>query len=124
MREDLLQLLKQSASEKRQETSTLKAVDSSLKSVLTNVFSVGILQIERITPSHPRSLFENLKEKEAVHKVGTIEEVIKRCQNGRRIYALFHPHLPLDPLVFINVALVNQLPDTAKVPFEIVLEIQ
>ncbi|KAI9998955.1 hypothetical protein PInf_003619 [Phytophthora infestans] len=108
MRADLLQVLRKSAS--HSEIPALRSFDASLKQFLASWFSVGFLKLERVTYEHsPGQLLEKIIRYEAVHPVGTIAELKRRLGNGRRCFAFFHPSIPDEPLVFVHVALMQEI---------------
>lgn len=85
----------------------LKALDDDLKSLLASWFDIGFLSLSRITWSTPASLLEKLIEYEAVHAIASWDDLKNRLEVDRRCYAFFHPHMPDEPLIFVQVALVN-----------------
>ncbi|CAH0476445.1 unnamed protein product [Peronospora belbahrii] len=108
MRADLLQVLRKSAA--YAEIPALRSLDTSLKQFLASWFSVGFLKLERVTYEQSSGqLLEKIIRYEAVHPVGTISELKRRLGNGRRCFAFFHPSIPDEPLVFVHVALMQQL---------------
>ncbi|KAG3106245.1 hypothetical protein PI124_g13880 [Phytophthora idaei] len=108
MRADLLQVLRKSATPS--EIPALRSLDASLKQFLASWFSVGFLKLERVTYEHsPGQLLEKIIRYEAVHPVGTIAELKRRLGNGRRCFAFFHPSIPDEPLVFVHVALMQEI---------------
>ncbi|TMW57372.1 hypothetical protein Poli38472_003297 [Pythium oligandrum] len=114
MRADLLQVLRKHV-DHGSEAAALRSLDVSLKvscapNFLASWFSVGFLQLERVTYEHsPGRLLEKIIRYEAVHPVGTIIELKRRLGKGRRCFAFFHPSVPDEPLVFVHVALVEEL---------------
>ncbi|KAL4108711.1 hypothetical protein PRIC1_000420 [Phytophthora ramorum] len=108
MRADLLQVLRKNAS--HSEIPALRFLDAGLKQFLAAWFSVGFLKLERVTYEHsPGQLLEKIIRYEAVHPVGTIAELKRRLGNGRRCFAFFHPSIPDEPLVFVHVALMQEI---------------
>lgn len=85
----------------------LKALDQDVYRLLTSWFDVGFLQLRRITWDSPASLLEKLTEYEAVHAIRSWNDLKNRLGEDRRCYAYFHPHMPNEPLIFVEVALVN-----------------
>ena len=57
----------------------------------------------------PASLLEKLIAYEAVHELRSWEDLHNRLESDRRLYALFHPRMPEEPLAFVEVALVRGL---------------
>ncbi|KAF1336657.1 Malonyl-coa decarboxylase, partial [Globisporangium splendens] len=92
------------------EAAALRSLDVSLKNFLASWFSVGFLNLERVTYERsPGQLLEKIIRYEAVHPVGTIIELKRRLGKGRRCFAFFHPSVPDEPLVFVHVALVKEI---------------
>jgi malonyl-CoA decarboxylase len=89
------------------EDADLKALDRDVYRLLTSWFDVGFLKLRRITWDSPASLLEKLIEYEAVHAIRSWKDLKNRLGDDRRCYAYFHPHMPDEPLIFVEVALVD-----------------
>ncbi len=87
----------------------LKGLDYDLKQLLATWFDVGFLQMEQITWQSPAALLEKLMDYEAVHAISSWRDLRHRLESDRHCYAFFHPVLPDEPLIFIEVALVKGL---------------
>ncbi len=87
----------------------LAALDPDLKNLLASWFDVGFLSIERITWQSPAALLEKLMVYEAVHAINSWTDLHNRLESDRRCYAFFHPGMAEEPLIFIEVALVEGL---------------
>ncbi|CAN0099545.1 unnamed protein product [Ectocarpus sp. 6 AP-2014] len=88
----------------------LSALDGSIRSLLQAWFSVGFLELRRITfEDSGGALLEKIARYEAVHPVGSLSELKARLGEGRRCFAFFHPCLPDEPLVFVHVALLPEV---------------
>ncbi len=87
--------------------SYLRSLDGELRDLLESWFDVGFLNLTRITWETPASLLEKLMEYEAVHAIRSWDDLKNRLEADRRCYAFFHPHMPNEPLIFVEVALVN-----------------
>jgi malonyl-CoA decarboxylase len=87
----------------------LTALDSDLRALLANWFDVGFLELQRIDWSSPAVLLERLVGYEAVHEIRSWSDLKNRLDSDRRCYALFHPRMPAEPLIFVEVALVRGL---------------
>jgi malonyl-CoA decarboxylase len=72
-------------------------------------FDLGFLELRRITWESPAALLERLAAYEAVHAVRDWADLKNRLDSDRRYFAFFHPRMPLEPLIFVEVALVNGL---------------
>ena len=89
-------------------------LDNDLKSLLRSWFDVGFLDLQRITWDHPASLLERLITYEAVHEIRSWQDLHNRLQSDRRIYAFFHPRMPQEPLIFVQVALVREITNSVQ----------
>jgi malonyl-CoA decarboxylase len=78
-----------------------------LKAHLATLFDVGLLALRRITWEAPATLLEKLIEYEAVHAIQSWDDLKNRLDSDRRCYAFFHPAMPNEPLVFVEVALTT-----------------
>lgn len=107
MREDLLGLL--------HDVPDLKAVDSDFAHLLASWFNRGFLELRRIDWSTPANVLEKLIAYEAVHEIRDWDDLRRRLDQDRRCYAFFHPALPGEPLIFVEVALVNGLAGSIQV---------
>jgi len=92
----------------------LKPLDRELEARLTAWFDVGFLELTRITWHSPAVLLEKLVEYEAVHEIRSWNDLKNRLDSDRRCYAFFHPRMPLEPLIFVEVALLEQLADNVQ----------
>lgn len=87
----------------------LAVLDRELESRLTAWFDVGFLELQRITWNSPASLLEKLIQYEAVHEIRSWSDLRNRLGSDRRLYAFFHPRMPAEPLIFVEVALTKEL---------------
>jgi malonyl-CoA decarboxylase len=85
----------------------LGALEQDLKSVLARWFDVGFLELRRITWEASAALLEKLIVYEAVHEIRGWADLKKRLETDRRCFAFFHPRMPNEPLIFVEVALVS-----------------
>ncbi|MFA7281419.1 MAG: malonyl-CoA decarboxylase [Sterolibacterium sp.] len=106
LREDLLGFLEQDPE--------LAALDRELEARLTAWFDVGFLELTRITWNSPALLLEKLIRYEAVHEIRSWADLKNRLDSDRRCYAFFHPRMPMEPLIFVEVALTNRLADNVQ----------
>jgi malonyl-CoA decarboxylase len=93
----------------------LAALDRELESRLAAWFDVGFLELQRLTWNSPAALLEKLIAYEAVHEIRSWSDLKNRLDSDRRLYAFFHPRMPLEPLIFVEVALTDQLADNVQV---------
>ncbi len=87
----------------------LKSLDYDLQQLLATWFDVGFLQVRQIDWQSPAALLEKLMDYEAVHVISSWRDLRQRLEWDRQCYAFFHPVLPDEPLIFIEVALVKGL---------------
>jgi len=85
-------------------------VDADLLHLFRSWFNRGFLVLQRIDWRTPAVILERLIEYEAVHQIQGWRDLRRRLQTDRRCYAFFHPALPDEPLIFIEVALTRGLP--------------
>ncbi|WP_138515965.1 malonyl-CoA decarboxylase domain-containing protein [Rhodoferax bucti] len=89
----------------------LQALDVEMEYMFSTWFDVGFLELRRISWDSPASLVEKLIKYEAVHDIKSWADVKNRLDSDRRCYGFFHPRLPDEPLIFVEVALVDALTD-------------
>ncbi|MCW9002881.1 MAG: malonyl-CoA decarboxylase [Rhodospirillales bacterium] len=89
------------------ENSALKGLEADLKDLLIQWFDVGFLELRRIKWDSPASLLERLIAYEAVHAIESWDDLKNRLDSDRRCFAFFHPRMPDEPLIFVEVALVS-----------------
>lgn len=106
LRADLLRFLK--------DDPELKALDRELEARLAGWFDVGFLELRRITWESPAALLEKLVEYEAVHEISSWGDLKNRLDADRRCYGFFHPRMPLEPLIFVEIALTHALADSVQ----------
>jgi len=85
----------------------LKPVADDLEYLFSNWFDVGFLDLTRITWQSPAALLERLIAYEAVHAIHSWDALKKRLADDRRCFAFFHPRMPDEPLIFVEVALLE-----------------
>lgn len=106
LRADLLRYLDEDAE--------LAPLDRELESRLAAWFDVGFLELQRITWNSPAALLEKLIQYEAVHEIRSWTDLKNRLDSDRRLYAFFHPRMPMEPLIFVEVALTDHLADSVQ----------
>ena len=85
----------------------LRSLEKDLKGLLVSWFDIGFLELVRITWDSPAALLEKLIAYEAVHEIRSWDDLKNRLGADRRCYAFFHPRMPEEPLIFVQVALVS-----------------
>ncbi len=106
MREDLQKFLKQDVS--------LKVVDADFVHLFSSWFNRGFLRIQEISWETPATVLEKIIEYEAVHAIADWSDLRRRLASDRRCYGFFHPALPGEPLIFVEVALTNELSNAVQ----------
>jgi malonyl-CoA decarboxylase len=84
----------------------LRGLEEELKRLLANWFDIGFLELKRITWESSAALLEKLMVYEAVHEIRGWTDLKNRLDADRRCFAFFHPRMPDEPLIFVEVALV------------------
>ncbi|MGY4226990.1 malonyl-CoA decarboxylase [Bradyrhizobium sp. USDA 4503] len=87
----------------------LKLLDADLKHLFVSWFNRGFLELRRIDWQSPAAVLEKLIAYEAVHEIKGWDDLRRRLAPDRRCFAFFHPALPGEPLIFVEVALVQGL---------------
>lgn len=87
----------------------LSPIDADLKHLLSSWFNRGFLTLEKINWETPAIILEKLIEHETVHAMKGWTDLRNRLAEDRRCFAFFHPALPYEPLVFVEVALAKGL---------------
>lgn len=107
MRVDLLGLLK--------EHPDLKRTDLDFIHLLRSWFNRGFLVLRQISWQSPASILEKIVAYEAVHAINDWEELRRRLYpSDRRCFAYFHPTMPDEPLIFVEVALMKSVPSSIQ----------
>jgi malonyl-CoA decarboxylase len=88
-------------------------IDADLTHLFRSWFNRGFLTLQRIDWQTSAVVLERLIQYEAVHQIQGWHDLRRRLQSDRRCYAFFHPALPQEPLIFIEVALTRDV--TAQV---------
>jgi malonyl-CoA decarboxylase len=103
MRADLLKLARGSPD--------LRRVDRDLAHLFSSWFNRGFLVLRRIDWSSPASVLEKIIRYEAVHEIHGWDDLRRRIDApDRRCYAFFHPALADEPLIFVEIALTEDIP--------------
>ena len=107
MRARLLKLLKDNPAFGR--------TDLDFQHLFGSWFNRGFLVPRRIHWQSPANILENIIKYEAVHAIDDWDDLRRRVQpSDRRCYAFFHPAMPDDPLIFVEVALVRGVPGSVQ----------
>ncbi len=88
----------------------LRQVDDDFHHLLQSWFNPGFLHIVRVDWNTRATLLEQLIRHEAVHEIRGWNDLRRRLQDDRRCFAFFHPALLDEPLIFVEVALLKEMP--------------
>ncbi len=99
MRTDILDLVR--------ENKIYRPLEADLKDLLASWFDIGFLELRQITWESSAALLEKLIAYEAVHTIKSWDDLKDRLDADRRCFAFFHPRMPDEPLIFVEVALVK-----------------
>ena len=91
-----------------------EALDEDLLHLFRSWFNRGFLNLQRIDWRTSALVLERLIEYEAVHQINGWSDLRRRLEADRRCFAFFHPALPEEPLIFIEVALTRELSATVQ----------
>ncbi len=93
----------------------LAPLEDDLRDLLATWFDVDFLELRRITwDTASGALLEKLIAYEAVHPIENWDDLKNRLDFDRRYFAYFHPRMPNEPLIFVEVALVNGMADNVQ----------
>jgi malonyl-CoA decarboxylase len=94
--------------------SSLKLLDADLQHLFASWFNRGFLELRRIDWQTSAAILEKLIAYEAVHEIQGWDDLRRRLAPDRRCFAFFHPALRDEPLIFVEVALVNGLANSVQ----------
>lgn len=93
----------------RRDVPELEPVEKDLKHLLGSWFNRGFLRLEQLTWETPAHILESLIKYEAVHEIRGWTDLRRRLAPDRRSFGFFHPALPDEPIIFVEVALTKGL---------------
>ncbi len=97
----------------KQASPSLEFFDRSLLKLFKHWFNPSFLVLESIDWSTPANILEKIIAYEAVHEINSWDDLRARlAPEDRRCFAFFHPLMPNEPLIFVEVALSNKIPNT------------
>ncbi|KAG5848538.1 malonyl-CoA decarboxylase, mitochondrial [Anguilla anguilla] len=105
LRADMIEIISSKASE----SPHLRDLNGTLKGLLSEWFSVGLLHLERVTWQSPCELLQKISQYEAVHPVRNWTDIKRRVGPYRRCYAFTHAAMPGEPLIVLHVALTEDI---------------
>lgn len=107
MRKDLLQMMRTDAS--------LEPLDVDFQHLFASWFNRGFLVLQPINWSSPAEVLEKIIAYEAVHAIDSWDDLRRRLQpSDRRCFGFFHPAMPDEPLIFVEVALTKGIPNSVQ----------
>lgn len=93
----------------------LSRTDSDFQTLLKSWFNRGFLVLRQISWETPASILEKIVQYEAVHAIGDWDDLRRRLYpEDRRCFAYFHPSMPDEPLIFVEVALTKRIPSSIQ----------
>ena len=112
MREDLIRFLPNHPQ--------LGKLNVDFKHLFASWFNRGFLVLRPISWSSPAHILEKIITYESVHEIENWDDLRRRLEpDDRRCFAFFHPAIPDEPLIFVEVALTEGTPDSIqKILFE------
>ena len=111
MRQDLLGFMK--------DHPHLARTDHDVLHLLRSWFNRGFLDLQQVSWDSPATILEKIIAYEAVHEIQNWDDLRRRLQpEDRRCYAFFHPSMPTEPLIFVEVALTKGIPASIQLLLE------
>jgi malonyl-CoA decarboxylase len=89
-------------------------IEADLAHLLSSWFNRGFLVLQRIDWRTSALILEKLIQYEAVHAIQGWDDLHRRLAADRRCYAFFHPALPDEPIIFIEIALTRGMSDSVQ----------
>lgn len=97
------------------EDPALQALDLDFRQLFRSWFNRGFLVLRPISWESPAHILEKIIAYEAVHAIGSWEDLRRRLvPEDRRCFAFFHPAMPDEPLIFVEVALTRGIPGSIQ----------
>ncbi|TCO70816.1 malonyl-CoA decarboxylase domain-containing protein [Rhodovulum euryhalinum] len=89
----------------------IAALDLDFRHLFASWFNRGFLVLLPISWESPAHVLEKIIAYEAVHAIDSWDDLRRRVQPAdRRCFAFFHPAMPDEPLIFVQVALTRGIP--------------
>ena len=92
----------------------LEPVNDDFAHLLSSWFNRGFLELRKIDWRTPAVVLEKLIQYEAVHEIRGWKDLRRRLDRDRRCFAFFHPALPDQPLIFVEIALTQGTPSNIQ----------
>ena len=107
MRKDLLDIIK--------DRPELGPLDVDFRHLFSSWFNRGFLVLRPINWSSPADILEKIIAYEAVHAIDSWNDLRLRLKPiDRRCFGFFHPSMPNEPLIFVEVALTKGIPKSIQ----------
>jgi malonyl-CoA decarboxylase len=107
MRRDLLRLIPR--------TDPRSRIDLDFQHLFASWFNRGFLVLRPVSWESPAHILEKIIQYEAVHAIHSWEDLRRRVEpSDRRCFAFFHPAMPDEPLIFVEVALTSGIPGSVQ----------
>lgn len=107
MRKDLLHMMR--------EDPELEPLDVDFQHLFASWFNRGFLVLRPINWTSPADVLEKIIAYEAVHAIDSWDALRQRVQpQDRRCFGFFHPAMPDEPLIFVQVALTKGIPSSIQ----------
>ncbi|KAK1163378.1 malonyl-CoA decarboxylase, mitochondrial-like [Acipenser oxyrinchus oxyrinchus] len=110
LKADVIEIL----ASKTSDSPHIRDLNGTLKCMLSEWFSVGLLSLERVTWKSPCELLQKISQYEAVHPVRNWTDIKRRVGPYRRCYVFTHGAMPGEPLVVLHVALKEEISDNIQ----------
>jgi len=104
---DLLLTMRSALLDRRKSMPELRPVERDLTHLLQSWFNRGFLKLRQLDWQTPAHILEKLIEYEAVHEIDGWDDLRRRLAPDRRSFGFFHPSLPDEPIIFVEVALTE-----------------
>ena len=92
-----------------------KIFDYGLLNLFKYWFNPSFLVLEKIDWETPANILEKIIQYEAVHEINSWDDLRARlAPEDRQCFAFFHPLIPNDPLIFVEVALCDGVPKSIQ----------
>lgn len=93
----------------------LQALDLDFRHLFASWFNRGFLVLRPISWESPAHILEKIIAYEAVHAIDSWDDLRRRLEpTDRRCFAFFHPSMPDEPLIFVEVALTKGTPGSVQ----------
>ncbi|XP_070568243.1 malonyl-CoA decarboxylase, mitochondrial-like [Ptychodera flava] len=111
MRKDMLDIL---SSQSQHDNPHLKAMNSTLREMLSHWFSAGLMNLLRITWYSSCDILQKISEYEAVHPVRNWADLKRRVGPYRRCFVYTHNSMPREPVMVLHTALTEEISNSIQ----------